>query len=155
MWYQLLGNPRDAYTYSVVMYLRIGGYLEYSYVAGSSHSANALYTIDVLHKKHPGATRTMLWSCSRLADCGIAWYTPAKTRMGPLEFSPSEKTNLFFASVVNIYDAPKSLLFVLWYVSGITLVLSCKTVHSNCMGTTQANGYKTKLQKDPRILKAP
>lgn len=22
MWYQLLGNPRDAFTYSVVMYLR-------------------------------------------------------------------------------------------------------------------------------------
>jgi len=75
--------------------------------------------------------------------------------MVPLEFSPSEKTHLFFTYVINVYDAPKPLLFVLECVSGVTLVLGCETLHSNCMGTTQANSYKTQLQKDARILKAP
>lgn len=46
--------------------------------------------------------------------------------MVSLGFSPSQKTNLFFTSVVNEYDVPKSFLFVSRCVSGITLVLGCR-----------------------------
>lgn len=49
------------------------------------------------------------------------------THIVPLEFSLSQKTNLFFTSVINIYDASKSLLFVLWCVLGIILVLGWET----------------------------
>lgn len=47
------------------------------------------------------------------------------THMVPLELSLSRKTNLF-TSVINIYDAPKSLLFVLC-VLGIIPVLGWET----------------------------
>lgn len=47
------------------------------------------------------------------------------THMVPLELSLSQKTNLF-TSVINIYDAPKSLLFVLC-VLGIIPVLGWET----------------------------
>lgn len=57
------------------------------------------------------------------------------------DFSPSQKTNLFFTSVLNIYDDSKSLLFVSCCILRVTLV-----VHSDCMGTIQANGCKTTIR---------